>query len=194
MKFEEIRSSKLYKEWIKPLFIALLIALFIRTLFVQAYKIPTGSMRPTLKEGDRILVSKLNYGPRIPFIGVRLPGFTKPERADVVVFIYPEDKDKNFIKRLIAMGGEAVEIRNGNIYIDDRLVTDPVVGEKVYYNRGPFGEDNKKITVPEGNYFVLGDNSSSSKDSRYWGFVPEKDIIGRAIIIYWPPRRIGLVK
>lgn len=182
------------REWIESIVIALVLALFIRTFIIQAFKIPTGSMRTTLLEGDRILVNKLGYGAKVPLTKFRLPGYAEPKRGDVIVFIYTEDPSKDFIKRLIALGDETVEIKEGKIYINDQVLETPGVKDIYYYNRGEYGEVNKKIKVPKGSYFVLGDNSASSKDSRYWGFVPKESVIGRAQVIYWPLNRIRIIK
>lgn len=182
------------REWIESILVALILALFIRTFFFQAFRIPSGSMRMTLLEGDRLLVSKLAYGAMVPFTHHRLPGISHPRRGDIVVFKYPEDPKRDFIKRLIAVGGETVEIKFGDIYINGRMVEDPVIKNIYYYNRGDYGDVNKRIIVPKGYYFVLGDNSGSSQDSRYWGFVPEDYIIGKAEIIYWPLDRIRFLK
>jgi len=182
------------REWIESIVIAFILAMAIRTFVVQAFKIPTGSMRPTLLEGDIILVNKFIYGARIPFTNLRLPKLRRPQRGDVVVFIYPENPKKNYIKRLVASGKETVEIRGGTIYVDGRPLTEPSFGMRYYYNKGDFEEENKKVVVPEGSYFVLGDNSSSSQDSRYWGFVPDKNMLGKAILIYWPFSRIRMIK
>ena len=151
-------------------------------------------MRPTLLEGDRILVSKFIYGAKVPFTKLRLPGLKKPARGDVVVFMYPEDKSRDFIKRLVAFGKETVQITNGTIYVNDKPLDNPVFSQRYYYNRGNFGEEGEKVVVPKGNYYVLGDNSGSSRDSRYWGFVPEDNLLGQAFIIYWPLNRIRLIK
>ena len=182
------------RDWIESILIAFVLAMFIRTFFFQAFKIPSGSMRMTLLEGDRLLVNKLRYGAKIPFTNKRLPGFGKPKRGDVIVFVFPEDHKRDFIKRLIALGGETVEIRSGDIYINNKLIEDPRIKNVYYYNRGDYGNMNQKVLVPPGDYFVLGDNSGSSHDSRYWGFVPESDLIGRAELIYWPPNRIRFIK
>jgi signal peptidase I len=189
-----MKKKSALREWIESILVAVLLAMFIRTFVVQAFKIPTGSMRPTLKEGDRILVNKFIYGARIPFTKIRLPKLRDPKRLDVIVFVYPEDKKRDFIKRLIAKGGETVEIINGDIYIDGKLVDDPIIRKFYYYNRGIYGEEGKKIKVPKDSYFVLGDNSASSKDSRYWGFVSRDLLIGKAILIYWPLNRIRIIK
>ena len=151
-------------------------------------------MRMTLIEGDRILVNKLRYGPKVPLTKWRLPGFGKPKRGDVIVFTYPEDRKRDFIKRLIAFGGETVEIKDGHIYINGHIVNVPSMNNIYYYNRGDYGMMNQKIVVPENSYYVLGDNSGSSKDSRYWGFVPAENLIGKADVIYWPLSRTRLIQ
>lgn len=182
------------REWVESIVIAFFLAMFIRTFFFQAFKIPSGSMRPTLIEGDRLLVNKLRYGAKVPFLNKRLPGLTSPKRGDVIVFLYPEDRKRDFIKRLIALGGDTVEIKSGDIYVNGQLLDDPLINQIYYYNRGDYGKENQRIVVPKGQYFVLGDNSGSSHDSRYWGFVPEYNLVGRAEIIYWPPNRIRFIK
>lgn len=187
-------KKSVIREWIESILVALVLAMFIRTFVVQAFKIPTGSMRPTLIEGDRILVNKFIYGARIPFTKIRLPELRDPDNLDVVVFIYPEDKKRDFIKRLIAKGEETVEIINGNIHLDGKLIDNPKIREFYYYNRGSYGLDGKKTKVPENQYFVLGDNSASSRDSRYWGFVDKDLMIGKAILIYWPLNRIRIIQ
>ena len=182
------------REWLEAALVALVLAGFIRTFVIQAFKIPSGSMRTTLLEGDLILVNKFIYGAKIPFTDLRLPKVRGLKRGDVVVFIYPEDRTKDFIKRLVAFPGETVEIKNGTIYINNKPLLDPVFNQKFYYNRGDLAQEGSRITVPAGDYFVLGDNSASSKDSRYWGFVPGRNILGKAMIIYWPPQRIRIIK
>jgi len=189
-----LKRKSVAREWIESIIVAFLLAMVIRTVLVQAFKIPTGSMRPTLLEGDLILVNKFIYGVKIPFSDLRLPAVRQPKRGDVIVFIYPEDRSKDFIKRLIAFPGESVEIRNGTIYINERPLLEPLFNIRFYYNRGEFGAEGQKITVPPDNFFVLGDNSVSSKDSRYWGFVPHKYILGKAFLIYWPPQRIRIIE
>jgi len=193
--FSKDKKKSEWQEWLEAAVFAALIAYFIvRPFVVQAYKIPTGSMRPTLLEGDIILVNKFIYGARLPFTNLYLPKVRSPQRGDVVVFVYPENPKKDFIKRLIATEGEAVQIKDGTIYINDKPLLDPLFSQRYYYNQGDFGKENKKIIVPKDNYFVLGDNSASSQDSRYWGFVPKKNMLGKAMLIYWPPNRIRIIK
>ncbi len=184
------------REWTESIIIALILALVIRQFVVQAFKIPTGSMRMTLIEGDRILVNKFIYGAEVPFVGIRLPAFRQPQRGDVVVFRYPEDPKKDFIKRLVALPGETLEIRNGSIYINGILNKDQFIHNRYYYNRpeSDFGKEGQIIKVPENSFYVLGDNSSSSRDSRYWGFVPKKNVLGKAMVVYWPPNRIRVIR
>jgi signal peptidase I len=190
-----VTKKSAVREWLEAIvFAAFLAFCVIRPFIVQAFKIPTGSMRPTLLEGDRILVNKFLYGAKIPFTDLRLPGFSKPQRGDVFVFIFPQDKHKDFIKRLVAFEGETVYISNGTIYINNKPLEDPLFSQRYYYNRAPFGEEGKKILVPKGNYYVLGDNSASSQDSRYWGFVPRQNVLGKAFVIYWPLNRIRIIK
>lgn len=192
---EPKKKKSALREWVESLIFAGFIAFFIvRPFVVQAFKIPTGSMRPTLREGDIILVNKFIYGARVPFSGFRLPKIRSPQRGDAVVFIYPENPKKDFVKRLIALPGETVEIKDGTIYINDKPLLDPLFSQRYYYNRGELAGEGTKITVPKDSYFVLGDNSISSQDSRYWGFVPAKNILGRPILIYWPPQRIRIIK
>lgn len=190
----ENRKKSEFREWVESFIIAFILAMIIRIFIIEPFKIPTGSMRDTLLEGDMILVNKFIYGARIPFIGIRLPGVRKPKRADVIVFIYPEDPRKNFIKRLIALPGETVEIKNGTVHINNKPVLETVFNQRYYYNKGDFGKEGEKIIVPEDSFFVLGDNSASSKDSRYWGFVPVKNILGEAVMVFWPPPRIRIIR
>ena len=168
------------KEWANSILVALVLTLIIRTFVIQAFKIPSGSMRPTLMEGDKLFVNKFIYR------------FHLPERGDIVVFKYPVDPKKDFIKRLVGFGGETVEIRNGRIYVNDKPLEDPKnFGKFYYYNHDPFGGPYEKIKIPENSYYVLGDNSANSTDSRFWGFVPKKNMIGKAMFRWWPPKRIG---
>ncbi|OGX44695.1 MAG: signal peptidase I [Omnitrophica WOR_2 bacterium RIFCSPLOWO2_12_FULL_51_8] len=188
-------NRQILREWIESIVIAAFLAFcVIRPFIIQAFKIPTGSMRMTLVEGDLILVNKFIYGPKVPFTGLRLPGLRKPQRGDVIVFIYPEDPKKDFIKRLVGIPGDTVEIKNGTVYINGKPLLDSVFGQIFYYNYGDFERPGHKVTVPAGSFFVLGDNSRSSKDSRYWGFVPWKNVLGKALVIFWPPQRIRIIK
>lgn len=189
------RFKAQFREWTESIIIAVILALIIRTFVIQAFKIPSGSMIPTFKVGDRIFVSKFIYGARIPFTDWSLPAVRKPQRGDIIVFRSPEDKKKDFVKRLIALSGEEVEIRDGRIYINDKAIEEPSSIRSVYYyNAGEFGAEGQITKVPEDAYFALGDNSASSRDSRYWGFVPKKNVIGKVLFIYWPVFRMKVIK
>lgn len=196
IKYQGVKKKSALWEWIESLIVALILALFIRQFIIQAFKIPTGSMRATLVEGDRILVNKFIYGAKIPFTDLRLPDLREPKRGDVIVFIYPQDPKKDFIKRLIALPGETVEIKSGGIYINEVYNKEPLISNRYYYNRpeSAYGRQGQAIKVAEDSYYVLGDNSSSSQDSRYWGFVPKKNVLGKAMLIYWPINRMRLIK
>ncbi|MDX9820582.1 MAG: signal peptidase I [Syntrophales bacterium] len=176
------------QEYVEAILIAILIAFFIRTFIVQAFKIPSGSMKPTLQIGDHILVNKFIYGVKIPLLRTTLIPVTEPKRDDIVVFIYPEDRSKDFIKRLIGVAGDTVEVRNKKIFLngkpyEDRhgVYTDDVVIPAALQKRDNFGP----VTVPPGKIFVMGDNRDQSYDSRFFGFVDLKDVMGKAMIIYW---------
>lgn len=186
-------QKSVMREWAESIVIALILALFIREFFAQAFKIPSGSMIPTLLVGDRLMVNKLRYGPKVRFTDKRVPGFSRPKRGDIIVFIFPDDPKRDFIKRLIAFGGETVEIKDGGIFINGKLIEDPAISKIYYYNRGDYGQEGQVIKVPEGQVYVLGDNSGSSHDSRFWGFVPESNIIGRAEFVYWPVTRLRFI-
>ncbi len=161
--------------------------LLARAFVVQAFEIPSGSMMNTLLVGDYILVNKFLYGPAIPFTSWHLPGFRDPSRGDVIVFRYPRDESRDFIKRVIAVGGDTVQVDGEGVYVNGRLLdegyvrrewTDPTGGCHYRYGCVP-------TVVPPGSYFVLGDNRDNSQDSRYWGFVRRGEVIGGAFLIYW---------
>ena len=188
------RTKSVIRDWIESIIVAFILAMIIRTFVIQAFKIPSGSMRSTLLEGDLILVNKFIYGAKIPFIDLNLPALRQPKKGDVIVFIYPDSPKKDFIKRLAGLPGETLEIKNGTVYVNDKPLIDSIFNQRYYYNRGEFGQEGRKIKIPDDNFFVLGDNSASSQDSRYWGFVPRKNILGKALVIYWPPQRIRIIK
>jgi signal peptidase I len=189
-----LKKKSVIRDWVESIIIAFLLAMVIRAFLVQAFKIPTGSMRMTLIEGDLILVNKFIYGAKVPFSNLRLPALKEPKRGDVIVFIYPEDKKKDFIKRLVGLPGDVVEIKGGSIYINDQPAQEAIFKQIYYWNRGQLGSAGEKMVVPADSYLVLGDNSATSKDSRYWGYVPKNNLLGQAMVIYWPPQRIRLIK
>jgi len=200
-KKEEKDKKKNIREIVEAVVIALVLALVIRTFVIQAFKIPSGSMEDTLLVGDHIVVSKFAYGVQvpkpaiikvfgasIPFFETKLiPSWGKVERGDVIVFRFPGDRSKDYIKRVIGLSGDRVELREKVLYLNDARIDDPWGVNK----GGLYGEDTEKnvnfgpYTVPEGTVFVMGDNRDRSYDSRYWGTVPFKDIKGKAFIIYW---------
>ena len=178
-----MERKKFVKEYVEPIVIAVLIALFIRAFTVQAFKIPSSSMEPTLLVGDHILVNKFIYGIRIPYTNIKFFQYKKPGRGDIIVFIFPKDRSKDFIKRVIGMEGEKVEITNNRIYINDKLMNDPW-GH--FTLTRPSLEEFGPVKIPEGCLFVMGDNRDNSQDSRFWGFVNiNNDVIGRAFVIYY---------
>jgi signal peptidase I len=186
------RKKSVVREYAESIIIAILLALLIRAFVVQAFKIPSGSMKPTLLVGDHILVNKFIYGIklRVPFssLNYTLIPISSPKRNDVVVFIYPVDPKKDFIKRVIGLPGDTVQIKNKKIYINNLPMIDPrgVHSDQMIIPEAEQPRDNTgPIIVPPHKYFVMGDNRDESYDSRYWGFVDQKEIIGEAFIIYW---------
>lgn len=179
------------RDWSEALIVAAVLALIIRTFVVQAFKIPSGSMEDTLLIGDHLLVSKFIYGLQVPFSDEPILSFRDPERGDVIVFEFPEDKNKSyfkrrdFIKRVIGIPGDQVEIRNKNVYVNgERYLTPEAVYKDGTMTAGP--RDNMpSLTVPPDSYFVMGDNRDRSYDSRFWRFVDRSAIKGRAFIKYW---------
>lgn len=176
------------REYTEALVLAIVMALFIRTFVVQAYKIPSGSMIPTLEIGDHILVNKFIYGIKIPFTDKFLISFGRPTRNDVIVFKYPEDESKDFIKRVIGLPGDVVEIKDKVVYINGKpldepytIHRDPSILPKEFQPR----DNMDPIIVPQDSYFMMGDNRDQSLDSRFWGFVRLNKIKGNAFGIYW---------
>ena len=183
--------KSLVREYGEAIVIAVLLALVIRTLVVQAFTIPSGSMMDTLLVGDYILVNKFLYGPELPFMEWRLPGLRNPQRGDIIVFKYPQDEKRDFIKRIVATPGDQVQIRGHDVYVNGTRLVEPYVKP----GPPPFGHGNPsycgyaygcEVTrVPADSYFVMGDNRDNSQDSLYWGFVKRGKIKGKAFLIYW---------
>ena len=187
-KDENIPKKGHLRENIEAILVAVLIALFIRTFVVQAFKIPSGSMKQTLQIGDHILVNKFLYGVKIPYWNKTIIPFKEPRREDVIVFKFPQDPSKDFIKRVIGVAGDVVESRDKQLYVNHKPVnqafgvhSDPHIISGNIRPRDNFGP----ITVPENSLFVMGDNRDESFDSRFWGFVDLKAVNGKAFIIYW---------
>lgn len=214
------RRKNIVREYVEAILVALIAALILRILVVQAFRIPTGSMKDTLLVGDFLLVNKFIYGvrtpDRIPLIDVeiphfRLPGFKDPKQGEIIVFKYPLDEKLDYIKRCIALEGQTVEVRKGEVFVDGKpegksefikREYDAAEGHYVLYYRIT-REDGKSyvirkyagvnrefdnygpVTVPKGHLFAMGDNRDNSADSRVWGFLPEENLVGQALIIYW---------
>jgi signal peptidase I len=176
------------REFAEIIVLALIVALVFKTLLFQTYKIPSESMTPTLLPGDQILVCKCAYGFPVPFTDVFFLGYNEPSRGDVVVFKFPLDHRVHYIKRLVGMPGDIVEIRNKVVYINGEVYDvsetqfmDPVVMPGAVSRRDNYGP----ITLPPGAYFMMGDNRDNSSDSRFWGLVEDHEIIGRTVMIFW---------
>ncbi len=196
----ETHGSEL-REWTEAIVIAFILAIILRTFLIQAYKIPSGSMEPTLAIGDHIMVNKIRYGLRMPDslfglnpladeipYGHYLVHFAPVGRGDVVVFVFPQDPTKDFIKRVIAVGGDTVQVKNGQVVLNGAPMPDPHAHFEVAPgDRSPYSpRDNYPATrVPPGEFFMMGDNRDRSFDSRFWGFVKLDQVEGRAMFIYW---------
>jgi signal peptidase I len=181
------------REYFESIVIAVVLALFIRTFVVQAFKIPTGSMEPNLLIGDHLLVNKFVYGPAATRLEDVLLPIGDLRRFDVVVFKYPEEPERDFIKRIVALPGEVLEIRQKRVHINGRPLDEPhahfidPVGPSSLHEVTSFDvrEQYGPVKVPANHFFVMGDNRDNSQDSRYWGFLPRDYIKGRALMVYW---------
>jgi signal peptidase I len=174
-----------WRENIEAILVAIVIALFIRTFVVQAFKIPSGSMKQTLQIGDHILVNKFIYGLKIPYWRMTLVPVKHPKTGDVIVFRPPHDPDKDFIKRVVGVGGDVVECRKKKLFVNQKPVNHDFAVYSDYAHNVPKRDNFGPITVPENALFVMGDNRDESYDSRFWGFVDLKEVSGKAFIIYW---------
>lgn len=185
---ERSGSKSLVREYAEAIIIAVLLALVIRAFVVQAFKIPSGSMKPTLLIGDHILVNKFIYGIKIPILDKELVHFSDPKRQDIVVFRYPVDPSKDFIKRVIGLPGDTVRIQDKKVYVNDQLLEEPyaVFSDKRILPAGVSPRDNMgPVVVPANSLFVMGDNRDESYDSRFWKYVDTDELKGKAFIIYW---------
>jgi signal peptidase I len=182
-----MKQNKVW-EYTKAIGTALLLAMVIRTYIIQAFKIPSGSMIPTLLVGDHLLVNKFIYGTKLPFSDKRIFALRKPGRGDIVVFKYPEDESRDFIKRVIGAEGDTVEERDKIIYVNGKPVAEPYV-QHTDNSLRPDGADPRDnfgpFLVPKDKLFVMGDNRDQSYDSRYWGYVDIKELKGKALVLYW---------
>lgn len=184
----QIKKKGIIREYAESIAIAIILALIIRTFLVQAFKIPSGSMEDTLLIGDHLLVCKFIYGTKIPFSGARVLTLRDPRQGDVIVFEYPEDPSKDFIKRIVGVPGDVVEGKNKKVFVNGKLYENPheihkekEIIPKEMNPRDSFGP----VTVPDNSYFVMGDNRDRSYDSRFWKFVRRDQIKGLAFIKYW---------
>ncbi|OGW13871.1 MAG: signal peptidase I [Nitrospinae bacterium RIFCSPLOWO2_12_FULL_45_22] len=185
---EQAIKKSVYREYLEALAYAIVLALFIRAFVVQAFKIPSGSMIPTLQIGDHILVNKFIYGIKIPFTDKKLFTFKEPKRGDIIVFRYPGDEDRDFIKRAIGLPGDTIEIRDKQVSINGKPLKEPyaIFNEHNILGNSGYSRDNYgPVKIPPHHLFVMGDNRDNSMDSRFWGFLDESKVKGRAFIIYW---------
>ena len=185
-------KKSVLREYFESIVIAVILALFVRTWVVQAFKIPTGSMENNLLIGDHLLVNKFIFGPTPLAIGRATLPVRQPRRGDIVVFKYPEEPDRDFIKRIIGLPGETVELKAKKVYINGQPIDEPYVhfltppsSDLQEVTSSDVRERFGPVTVPADHYFVMGDNRDNSQDSRYWGFLPRDYIKGRALLIYW---------
>lgn len=161
-----------FGEIIESIAIAVVLAVIIRFFLFQPFYIPSGSMKPTLTEGDRIIVNKITYR------------FSKPQRGDIMVFKYPINPKRDFIKRIIGLPGETILIKDSALYINENFIEQPFLPKGLKY------PDFGPIKIAENQYFMMGDNRNNSEDSRFWGTLPKQNIIGKAMFIYWPVNRL----
>ena len=189
LRLERFIPNRSLREWVDALVFAVVIAAVVRTFIIAPFKIPSGSMYPTIEVGDHIFATMFSYGIPVPFTDVKLAP-SKVQRGDIVIFPFPADPSVDYIKRVIATGGETVEMRGEQVYIDDKPISEPyayydphVLRARQLTGQAPphFGP----VRVPEGKLFMMGDNRFNSSDSRYWGFVDEKTVKGKGWVIYF---------
>lgn len=183
------QQKSIFREYLETIVFAVLLFVVIKTDVVQAFRIPSGSMENSLLVGDFLLVNKFIYGPRVPLTDIKAPGLRDPEPGDVIVFPYPEDPDKDFIKRCIAIEGQTVEVRDKIVYVDGKPISDPVQAKHTESTilprqRSPRDNWGPKV-IPKDRLFVMGDNRDNSSDSRWWGFVDKQTVKGKAFVLYW---------
>ena len=179
------------REYFESILIAVVLALFARTFVVQAFKIPTGSMEPNLLVGDHLLVNKFIFSPSVSGLERALLPNRDIRRGDIIVFKFPEEPDRDFIKRVIGLSGDTIELRDKKLYVNGAAVDEPFAhfltpppaqGQgKPWDLRESYGP----VTVPDAHLFMMGDNRDNSQDSRFWGFLPRSYVKGRALVIYW---------
>lgn len=197
------KLKKELREWIETIVVALILATVIRTFVIQAFKIPSGSMLETLQLKDHLFVNKFIYGTHIPFTERKIIPVRSVRRGDVFVFKYPEDPKKDYVKRCVGVPGDKIEVKDKVLYLNDQPQQESYVihtDNRIFPNHPDippnyrYRDNFGPIVVPEGKYFAMGDNRDNSWDSRFWGYVPEENIRGKAWFIYWPLMRIRLIK
>ncbi|WP_106477059.1 signal peptidase I [Phytohalomonas tamaricis] len=201
---QKVAGDPWYVDYARSFFPVLLLVLVLRSFLIEPFQIPSGSMRPTLEVGDYIVVNKFTYGLRLPVVNTKFIDIGEPERGDVMVFRFPQDPSVNFIKRVIGLPGDRIRYEGKQLYINDEPVEKDLLlenppenpGEElyqeylgdvehpIYNNPQDAGPQMREVTVPPGYYFMMGDNRDHSNDSRYWGFVPEENIVGKAFAVW----------
>ena len=180
-----MKQKNVIWEYSEILIVALVLAMIIRAFFVQAYKIPSGSMLETLHIGDYLLVTRFNYDVKVPFTDISMISTGDPQHGDIIVFRYPLDTKQNYIKRVIGLPGDTIEIREKQVFRNGKAIQEPYTLISKPWSRTPGTDSYDKITVPPDKFFCMGDNRDYSADSREWGYVPRDYIQGKAWIIYW---------
>ncbi|MDR0466001.1 MAG: signal peptidase I [Deltaproteobacteria bacterium] len=188
------KKKSIFREYAEALLVALILALVIRSFIVQAFKIPSGSMLETLQIGDHLLVNKFLYGLKWPFSDRYVIQGIDPERGDIVVFKYPNNPGIDYIKRIVGLPGDVVEIRNKQLIRNGQPVSESYIKLSQSALMLPVRDNYGPVTVPQGQYFVMGDNRDDSQDSRFWGFVSRPAMHGKAWRIYWSSEGLGNVR
>jgi len=193
-KRRKVQAKPRWREYSESAVVAVVLFLILRTLVIQAFRIPSASMEDTLLIGDFLFITKFEYGAKIPLTDVRLPGLREPRPGDIIVFRFPgEGRRVDYIKRCVAVAGQTVEMRRKQLYVDGVLQDEPYV-KHVAAGYNPLRDDFGPITVPPGHLFMMGDNRDQSNDSRMWGTLPMEEVHGRAFIRYfsWDPEHFRI--
>ena len=182
------KPRSILREYVEAALWALVLTLFLRAFVIQAFRIPSESMKDTLLVGDFLFVNKFEYGPKIPFTNIRLPGLRQPRAGDVIVFQFPQDPSKDFIKRAVATGGQTIEVRDKQVLVDGKVRQEPYAihtDSSVHPAGWDYRDNYGPTTVPKGDLFMMGDNRDNSNDSRFWGPLEMDLVKGRAMFLYW---------
>ena len=198
----KLPKENVVRDWVEPAFEAIIIATILRIFIIQAFRIPTQSMEDTLLIGDHIIANKFIYGTNLKPDGEKVLKFTTPKRGDVIIFRSPENPKLMFIKRCMGLPGDTMQVKDKVLFINGKKMEEPYVYHKdprtfpaTLFNGQPMPRDNfGPVLVPPGNYFAMGDNRDMSADSRFWGFLPERLLRGKAWAVYWPLNRIRIIK